>query len=196
MQTMSYSLTATIKDRLKFPDDKTFVKNLISDQIRGLIRQYGIAGESDPMWLRLQYEIPFVHPSTARHLGQFQGMWRHRGAHKDTAAGDWWWAFNAYLKDCCEEVKVATENGSDAMNLRNGQRMKKHHTRRRGLAGSEHDASATIARLRNAVGKGKLPVAQPPHLDRILYTTISYVSQCNACDLGSDRQRRRVDRTD
>jgi hypothetical protein len=30
---MAFSMTATIKDRLKFPEDKTFVKNLISDQI-------------------------------------------------------------------------------------------------------------------------------------------------------------------
>jgi hypothetical protein len=105
---MSVSLTATIKDRLKFPNDNTLVKNLISDEIRGLIRQYGISGESDPMWIRLQYEILFVDPITSRPLGQFQGMWQHRGAHKSTHEGDWWWAFYAYLKDTCEKVKVAT----------------------------------------------------------------------------------------
>jgi hypothetical protein len=60
------------------------------------------------MWLRLQYEILFVDPITTRHLGQFQAMWQHRGARTVTTEGDWWWAFNAYLKDCCEKVKVAT----------------------------------------------------------------------------------------
>lgn len=95
------SKTDSIKERLHLDG---FIKQLIAEHIRALIRIYAIGGVKDPEALDLMYDILFIDPVTTRHFWQFQGMWKHRGSN-ETQYKAWWDAFMAFLRDCFDTTR-------------------------------------------------------------------------------------------
>jgi len=67
--------TSVLNRRLSFDRDHT--RELISEQIRGLIQIYNVCGVKDEMAWDLFYDICSVEPVTTCHFSHFQLMWPH-----------------------------------------------------------------------------------------------------------------------
>jgi hypothetical protein len=89
--------------------DRNSVKGLISEHICGLIQRYNVCGVKDERAWDLFYDIIFLDPVTARHISQFQLMWRQRRS-RSSPFREWWAAFRTYMGQMFDKTRDQTNN--------------------------------------------------------------------------------------
>jgi hypothetical protein len=83
-----------------------FGKSIMAEQLRAMIRMYGIGGIKDGAIDQLFYEILFLDPLTPRHFGRFQPMWEHRNNTQPPFL-EWWTQFQAFVRDCLDKTRAS-----------------------------------------------------------------------------------------
>jgi hypothetical protein len=82
-----------------------FAKSIMAEQVRAMIRMYGMGGVKDGATDQLFYEILFLDPLTTQHFGRFQPMWEHCTSTQPPFL-EWWTQFRAFFRDCLDKMRA------------------------------------------------------------------------------------------
>jgi hypothetical protein len=83
-----------------------FAKSIMAEQVRAMIRMYGMGGVKDGATDQLLYEILFLDSLTTRHFGRFQPMWEHRTSNQPPFLEEWT-QFRALVRDYLDKTQAS-----------------------------------------------------------------------------------------